>query len=52
VGVGLEVGQGFVPVGGQGAGERQVASGGEEGGDVAVVELVKALGEPVRAVAA
>ena len=52
VGVGLEVGQGLVAVGGQAAGEFEAASGGEQGGDVPGVEFGEAAGEPVLAVAA
>ena len=43
VGVGLEVAEGFVAFAGQGAGEFQVVSGGQQGGDVAGVEFFEAL---------
>ena len=52
VGIGLEVGQGLVSLGGQAADELQAAAGGQQGGDVPGVELGEALGEPVVAVAA
>jgi hypothetical protein len=42
VGVGLEVGQGLVAVGGQAAVELQVAVGGQQGGDVPGVEFGEA----------
>jgi hypothetical protein len=51
VGVVLEVGQGLVALAGQGAGEVEVAAGGEDGLHVAGVEFFEAGGEPVVAVA-
>jgi hypothetical protein len=42
----VEVAQGFVPLGGQRAHERQVAACGEQGGDVAGAEFGEAFEEP------
>ncbi len=47
----VEVGQGFVPLAGKGAGEVQVPSGGEDRAGVTGVEFFQPGGEPVVAVA-
>jgi hypothetical protein len=47
VGVDLEVAEGLVSLTGQQADELEVAAGGEQGGDVAGIELVESCDEPV-----
>jgi hypothetical protein len=51
-GAGFEVAEGLVAFAGEGAGELQVAAGGQQGGDVAGVEFGEPFGEPSGAVAA